>query len=224
MKYRHHALYIFTALFIISLLGGCSKTSVTGVWKKSDYVGQPLKSVLVVALTGDQRNKALWENIMADKLNQNGLSALPAVSAFPGDPKITEDEIMEYVRNQGLEGVLVTRLVDTKKKEVYYPPSGGGYYGSHYGGYYGGRYGFYNSFGSYYPHVYDAVYTPGYTTTHTTVLLETNLYLASSQELIWSMSSDTFDPKSINQLVESVSKKVVQTLQKDELIRKPVKK
>jgi len=216
MKHVQKTLYIFTALLIVSVLGGCSKTSVTGVWKKSDYAEQPLNSILVVALTGDQHNKTLWENIMADKLNQNGLSALTAVSSFPGDPKITEDEIMKYVKQQGIDGVLVTRLVDTKKEEVYYPPSGG---------YYGGNYGYYNRFGSYYPHAYDTVYTtPGRTTTHTTVLLETNLYLASTQELIWSMSSDTFDPRSINQLVESVSKKVVQTLQKDNLIRKPASK
>jgi len=32
------------------------------------------------------------------------------------------------------------------------------------------------------------------------------------------MSSDTLEPKSFNQLVDSVSKKVLETLQKDQLI------
>lgn len=195
-------LYVIT----VCLLSGCSSTSVTGVWKKSDYSGQPLQSILVVALAGNKDNKILWENIMADQLSQSGLSALASTNSFPGDPEITKDEIVEFVQNQGIEGVLVTRMVDTKKEKVYYPPTG--------------RYN--NHFGNYYPYAYNRVYTSGYTagytSTHTTVLLETKLYLADTQELIWSMSSDTFDPRSLNQLAESVGKKVINNLKKDNLV------
>ena len=65
---------------------------------------------------------------------------------------------------------------------------------------------------------YTQVYSPGYTTTQTVVLLETNLYKSDTLELIWSMSSDTFDSKSTTQVIESVSKKVLETLKKDKLI------
>ena len=212
MKNIRIPLYFCLLFLFIASVAGCSKTSVTGVWKKSDFAGPPLKSVLVVALSGDQTNKTIWENIMADQLSQNGLAALPAVSSFPGDPEITEQEIIQYVGKQQIDGVLVTRLVDTKKEQVYHPPTGS---------YYSGRYGYYNRFGHYYPHAYNTVYTPGYTTTHTKILLETNLYHGATQELIWSMSSDTVDANSVNQLVESVSKKVVQNLQKEGLITKP---
>ncbi len=211
---RYVKMSFVVIIFFGFLINGCTSTSVTGVWKKSDYSGRPLQSLLVVALTGDDSKKILWENIMADRLNQNGLSANPSIRSFPDDPEVTKDEIINYVKNEGIEGVLVTRLVDTKKEEVYYPPSGG-YYD------YGGRYGFYNRFGSYYPHAYDRVSTPGYTATYTTVLLETNLYLTENMELIWSMSSDTFDPNSMNQLVDSVSKKIISTLQKSNLITQP---
>ena len=207
-------LSIIVSVFVGFLMNGCASTSVTGVWKKSDYSGQPLQSLLVVALTGDGDKKTLWENILADQLNQSGLTARPSVKSFVGDSKVTKDEIINYVKKEGIEGILVTRLVDTKKEQVYYPPSGG-----HYD--YGGRYGFYNRFDSYYPHAYNRVSTPGYSTTHTTVLLETNLYLSENQELIWSMSSDTFDPNSMNQLVDSVGKKIIATLQKSNLIAQP---
>ena len=196
------------------LMNGCTSTSVTGVWQKSDYSGQPLRSLLVVALTGDNSNKTLWENIMADRLVQNGVPATPSIRSFPGDPEVTKEEIIKYITREGIEGVLVTRLVDTRKEEVYYPPSGGAYG-------YGGGYGYYNRFDSYYPRAYDRVSTPGYSTTHTTILLETNLYLTENQELIWSMSSDTFDPNSMNHLMDSVSRKIITTLQKGNLIAPP---
>lgn len=208
MTGRYFAILLCTIL-MFSLLTGCSKTSVTGVWKKSDFTGEPFRSMLVVALTGDEMNKALWENIMADRLNQAGIAAVPCTEAFPGENNVTREKIVAFVRYHAIDGMLVTRLVDTRQEQVYHPPRGV---------YYGGPYWYYNHFYNYYPYVYDRVYSPGYTSTHTIVLLETNLYQAETQELLWSMSSDTFDPRSINQLVESVSKKVIQGLRKDRLI------
>lgn len=205
----------FVLILVVFFLTGCGDTRVTGVWKKSDFVGQPFQSILVVGLAKDESNTNIWEDIMADQLKQNGVNATTSTKCFPRDNDITKGEILNYVKDKGMDAVLVTRLVDTKEEKGYYPPTGGSYYG---GGYYGGpRHRYYNNFGTY----YDTVYTPGYTTTYTTVILETNLYDAASQELVWSMSSDTFDPASSNKLSQSVSKKVVKALQKDNLIRSP---
>ena len=147
---------------------------------------------------------------MGDRLRQHGIkTVVTSLSAFPDDKKIDEKEIIDYANNKGIEAVLVTRLVDTKKEEVYHPPSGA---------YYGGAFGHYGHFNSFYPYAYNQVYSPGYTTTQAIVLLQTNLYQVKEQELIWNMSSDTFDPRSINQLMDSVSKKVLATLKKDQLI------
>ena len=116
------------------------------------------------------------------------------------------------MKKTAIDGVLVTRLVDVKEEKAYYPPVREYYHGYYYGG---PHYRYYNHFGTF----YDTVYAPGYTRTYTRVLLETNLYDATTQELVWSMSSDTFDPSSANKLAQSVSKKVVSNLRKDNLIR-----
>lgn len=200
---------LLSALF---LFAGCSQTMVTGTWKKSDYVAKPFTSILVVGLTGDTSNRILWENIMADKLRQSGVkTAITTAGAFPDSAKVSDKEILDFVKEKGVEGVLVTRLVDAQKEKVYYPPTGGFYN-------YTGPYGYYSRFGHYYNHAYEMLYTPGYTQTMTTVLLETNLYKADTRELIWSMSSDTFDPRSFNQLANSVSSKVLKVLKKDKLL------
>lgn len=203
------ATVLLCAVSLLFLPTGCSRTSVTGVWKKSDFAGKPFRSFLVVALTGDAINKALWENIMADRLRGSGLTAVACAEVFQENNNVTREEITAYVRQHAIDGMLVTRLVDTKQEQVYHPPRGV---------YYGGPFWYYNHFYNYYPYAYDRVYSPGYTTTRTIVLLETNLYQAATQELIWSMSSDTFDPRSINQLVESVSKKVIEGLRRDLLL------
>ena len=203
------SLLVISAFF---LLAGCSETRVTGVWKKSDFVGQPFQSILVVGVKKGESDTNIWEDIMADQLKQNGVNATTGTKCFPGDNDITKSEILKYVQDKGMDGVLVTRVVDTKEETTYYPPTGS-YYG---GGYYGGpRHRYYNNFGAY----YDTVHTPGYTSTHTTVILETNLYDTASQELVWSMSSDTFDSSSASKLSQSVSKQIIKALQKDNLIR-----
>jgi len=123
---------------------------------------------------------------------------------------VSEREIINQVIAHGIDGVLVTRLVDTRTEEVYYPPMGG---------YYDGPFGYYSRFSRYYPYAYHRVYSPGYNTTLTTVLLETNLYDGGTQQLIWSMSTDTADFASTEHLVDSVSSKVIELLRKDGLIR-----
>ncbi len=165
---------------------------------------------MVVGLTADSNHRLLWEDLMADGLRQHGIKTVAtSLSAFPRDSKIDEKEIIDHVKSKGIEGVLVTRLVDTKTEEVYVPTGRE---------FYGGPYGFYNHFGSYYTYSYNRTYSSGYTTTQEVVLLETNLYESKNQELIWTMSSDTTDARSVIQLIESVSKKVLATLKKDQLI------
>jgi hypothetical protein len=191
-------------------LGACSTTSVTGIWKKSGYTAPPLTSILVVALTGNPGNKFLWENRMATLLRQDGIkTVITTLNAFPRyqSSGVDVEEIIDYVNNNNIEGVLVTRLVDTKQEQVYHPPSSASYSGS---------YGYYGNFSSYYSHAHSR--SRGFTTTQTTALLETNLYQVKNQELIWSMSSETIQLSSVSELIDSISKKVLETLKKDRLI------
>lgn len=192
------------------LLAACGSTRVTGLWKKSDYAGPPFRSLMVVGLTGEMLNKALWENIMADQLRQNGLTTALSVNSFPADGVVSEREIINLVIARNIDGVLVTRMVDTRLEQVYHPPLGA---------FYDEPYGYYSRFSRYYPYAYHRVYSPGYTSTFTTVLLETNLYDAATQQLIWSMSTDTVGFDSGNEVVKEVSKKVVDLLRRDGLIR-----
>ena len=206
-----HRFFFICLVLMAFFFTGCSKTSVTGTWKNSDYDGQPFTSIMVVGLTGSANKRLMWEDVMANRLRQDGSkTVVTRIGALPNDQELAEKEIVEHVKNKGIDGVLVTRVVDTRKEEVYHPPTDVGYVG--------GPYGYYGHFNSYYSRAYTQVYSPGYTTTQTVVLLETNLYKSDTPELIWSMSSDTFDPKSTTQVIESVSKKVLETLKKDKLI------
>lgn len=205
-----HKSILIASVLSFFFLTGCGGTNVTGSWKKSDYTGQPFTSIMVVGLTTDPTNRLFWEDVMADRLQKGGIkTVVKSLSASPDDTKIEREKLLDYVTSKGIDGVLATRLVDTKKETIYHPPSSGNFTG-------GSAYNL--DFNSYFSRYQSQISSPGYTTTQTVILLETNLYQVKNQELVWSMSSDTVDLSSIHKLMESVSKKVLATLKKDQLI------
>lgn len=201
---------ICSVAIVFFLLIGCT-TKVTNSWIKSDHSGKKYGSILVAGVAKDTNNRILWENVMADHLRQNGVSDVVTLAkAIPGTDQPIRQDVINYVNANDLEGVLVTRLVDVKKESVYYPPSGSFYSG--------GQYAYYSSFPTYYRHAYNVDYRAGQRVDNTVVVLETTLYDSATQELIWSMSSETFSPTSVNQLAKEVGRKIIQKLKKDKLI------
>ena len=84
-------------------------------------------------------------------------------------------------------------------------------------------YGYYHSFYGYYGAVYQQVYSPDYLREDTTVRIETILYAATPPdgELIWTGSSDTFNPKSAHKVIDALVKLVVKELEKEAILPIP---
>jgi hypothetical protein len=81
-------------------------------------------------------------------------------------------------------------------------------------------YPYYRSFYGYYGAVYPVVYTPDYLSTDTTVRVETNVYATGSGEgeLVWTGTSDTFNPSSADKAIQGLSKVLVKELQKEAVL------
>lgn len=203
-------LFVFTLIFSLVCISACTRTSVTSSWKKSDYTGQPFKSILVVALIDDPIKKMFWENTVADQLRASGLkSVATSIGAFPMDRGLQLQDIIGYIQKEQVEGVLVTRLIDIQTEQG--PPKNQEFM-------FTDTYAHYRNFRDFYPQAYKSAYDRDDPATLTTVLLETNLYSSEGLELVWSASSDTFEPRSINKLAASVSRTLIDALKKDGLL------
>jgi len=65
----------------------------------------------------------------------------------------------------------------------------------------------------------ETTYVPPSTTVTTTIVrLETHLYDAEQAELVWSAQSDTFDPDSTQDAIDSVTKKIAKQLASEDLL------
>ena len=177
--------YLLTLLAVMFLLTSCASTSLTTTWHDQSYSGNnSLNDVLVIAVTEEETVRRLYEDGFVTKFAESGVRGIPSYSLQISDIEPTTQAVQTAVSMAQARYVLITRHLSTDKKQHYRPPEP-----IYVDPYYSGMY-------RYYPMAYREVrYSPGYTYTVTTVSVESNLYDAQTEKLIWSAQSKSVDPK-----------------------------
>ena len=208
------------AIFIIAAaaLAACSKTStsIPQSYRNPGYEQTVFKKLLVIGVAENEESRKAFEDAFAKAIADEGGTAQGSWSLLPKGEQLTEEEIRTAIKAGNFDGVLITRLLSVDKDQEYTPAStynnprtryysgGGGMYGR-------GFYGFYGT-------TYAQVHEPGYFETSTTIRLETNLYSAANDGLVWTGQSDTVDPESIPDARESMTTAVAKKLKEEKLI------
>jgi hypothetical protein len=198
---------LFALIITIAYVAGIScatKTELSGIWKSDSPATLPMNQMLVIGIAESDIKRRNFEDSFAAALGEQGIDAVSSYSILPNPERLSKDSIQQAIRGRGFQGVVATRLVQIDEHEQYVPPKtyvSPNYYGRGLHGYYGRS--------------YDVVHQPGYTVSTTIVRLETHLYDASSAELVWAAHSDTFNPKSIDDGVDSVAEKLSKRLAAD---------
>ena len=200
---------IISNLLFVFLLSftSCTGTKLTSVWKDNTYEGY-IDTLMVVAVTENSRNRLIFEREFVEEFNKTGIEAVASIDVIPPEETANENAILTAAQKRGISMIMVTHLIGIEEKEVYHPPKT----------YTVPSRGYYGRFNSYYPRVYEYVHQPGYYSKHKSVNLETNLYETPTQKLIWSVTSETLDPKSVNTIIESLSKVVIKDLREQKLL------
>lgn len=202
--FRYVAIAIPVCLLVISC---ATTTKLTHIWTDEAYRGSPVSDVLVVGVSDKGAVRRSFEDKFVKQLKETGIEAVSSAAAISSDKKLDKEAIVSSIEKLGVDAVLVTHLLGVDKEEKYHPPTRYIAPANYHRGYY-----------LYYGNVYNNVHTPGYYTTHTKVRLETNLYEAKTEELIWSGQSETWDPKSKTEVIDSVISVVIKNLQKNKLL------
>lgn len=207
-----------TGLALLATAGCSGSTKFAATWTNPEYAeNQSVDDVMVVAVAQSEANRRMFEQELASRLEAQGVKAWPSTRFHPEIAQLPEDKAREVIEENGIEAVIVTRLVDVDRKDVYVPPTtyvssypayGSPYYGSWYG---------------YYSYGYTVTHDPGYTYEKVTVTLETNLYDAGNGEIIWSGRSNTFDPSSVQDVIGPTTQLIVEELVARKLLQ-PKKK
>jgi hypothetical protein len=132
------------------------------------------------------------------------VQAVPAYQFIPEDAQVPEPVLEEAVRKSGADGMLMTRLLGVQTQvnasTVMVPgPVMGPGFGPGWGG--PGWWGAYNSWWA----------VPQVTTTQIATA-ETTLFDASNRRIVWTATSQTFNPQSVQQEAPGLADQVIAAL------------
>jgi hypothetical protein len=192
-------------LAALVVLAACATTELTNSWRDPKYSGGPIKSIMVVGISNQASVRRAFEDTFARDLTAAGVNAIPSYTLVPADGPMTEDTLKEAVKKSGVEGVLITRMVD-KQTEISVTPAAPSYYGMgpwYYGAYSGAWVGYYE---------------PASVQQFNYIVCETTLFHASSPEPVWSGTTRTLEPYDVAKSTEGFAKVMIPALRKATVI------
>jgi hypothetical protein len=206
----------FACAFLL-LVAGCANTRFVAEWRANDYQGPGFRKLLVVGVTRDGVMRRVFEDQFVAELARRGVAATASYTLAPKDGELDRAELEKAVAASGADGILSTRLVQVMQQTYVYPwPYGYG----------GPGYGFYG----YYPYAYRGAwvgysyaYAPPQVVQYNVVVLETQLFSAADQAMIWGATSQTFAPGDSRRDAADLGRLVIDALAAARLIEVGVK-
>ena len=200
------------AIAFLVVCAACSPaTQITGSWKNPNQKGKRFNTIMVTALSQDLGARQTVENNLADALSLHGVKTLKGIESIP--PEFTDDknpdkeELLKRIRKTGADGILTVTLLN-KETENRYVPGTYGYAPVT-------RFRYYGRFSGYYTNWYPTVISPDYYEETEIYFIETNLYDAKTEDLIWSAQSKTYNPSSLAAFSKEFADIVVNKMKKD---------
>ena len=171
----------------------CQSTRIADVWVSKEPHPGKFKRLMIVALAQTPGLRAQYENDFADKLANAHVLAVASINLVPDVKAIDRRTVEAWSVEYGLDAVVVTRVVNVERKTKYVPPvyTMGGWYGA-----------------------WAVASSPGRVVENTTISLETDLFDAKSEKLIYSAVTETFDPSSRTKAVHAVIDALVEDMTK----------
>jgi hypothetical protein len=203
MKYKliiSRSLTVMLVLFLIS----CAGTKLTSAYKNEKYEGRHLKKVMIVAVSDNLKTRSMFENVFVKEFEQNGVAGISSLDALSADTEPSKDLITGEAKRRGVDAIFMTYLAGSDEKYVRYSPT---------------VIPRNEIFSNAYLQTYTYTRVPEYYSKLRYVRLESRIYDAVSETLIWSVSTETIDPKSIDDTIESLCKIIMKNLKENDLIR-----
>jgi hypothetical protein len=209
--------YLNLVLTAVLLSAACTTTTdIMSSYKAPGVTQVSYKKVFVSALTDNAAVRQTVENELARYMGTKGITTVKSSDAFPPNFHATgedkdKDVVLSKIRSSDCDGILTVAMVNKETETRYVQGSGpvGPYYGS---------------YGAYYGYGYGSFYSPGYYTEDKVYYLQTNLFDAKTEKLVWSAQSKTYNPSSLQDLLPGYEKAITDQMIKDGLVAPAVKK
>jgi hypothetical protein len=169
----------------------------------TSFAGQKVAAVLIV---DDHNLRVSAEEALASEISARGPIGVPAYQIIPKEELAKKDAAKGWFERAGIRGLVILRLVETQKDQVY----SSAVWSS----------GYYNYAWDYWGHGWATVYPLGKPREETTITVETMVYDLAKGAPLWAAASRTTDPKNVQSYVKRLVSDVAKRLERDGLITK----
>jgi hypothetical protein len=197
-------------LTALASFGCASSTSIQSTWSDPTFSGGPFDRIAVVAMFDSSAESRTFEQTAARALEERGISAVPAYTLVSDARMYEEQELRAQLADADIDGILIYRLIAVDERNVYRDPAPyiraptGLIFGDPYYWYYYPRWDYYWHWRS----TWDVTHSPGYWEPLTYVIVESSLYDAERDRLVWTAKSSTIDDAQFAGLADSIAEEV----------------
>lgn len=195
------------ALALAGLLAACAAKPLAE-WRDSSFSGT-VDNILIIGVSDQPIVRRQFEDTFVKELAALGIAAKPSYRVLTDEQISSKDALDAAIRGQSMDAVLVTRVIGVEEIDTYTPPTYNYQLSS-----FDRRYQDYHSYFDYAVQVA----TPGYWDKYEVLKLESNLYDSATQQLIWSIQSESFDPQTATQLIDDQITVAIRSLRNTGLI------
>ena len=199
---RRQPCFYLSLIVAMAVVLGCASTELGSSWKDPNFQSPGYHKILVTALADSPTHRRTVEEEFAKQLKaRKDKEAISSATLLPNESDLIREKIARVSRVNGFDAVLAIQLLGVDKKIQSVPGT------MHY-----------EPTSSYYLGIYDPAYTPGHVVQHEVVILETNLYDVKSERLVWGGTTETFNPSSVEQLVDEMAAVVLESMDKAKVL------
>jgi len=198
------AFKVLATAVVITQLAACSTTYVSSLWRDPTYQVKPHK-IMIIGIAKSPANKRTLEDDFAKQIKLQGTDAVSSYAILPDDKDGNKNAIAAKMKEQGADAVLITRIANRKTVytnllEVYAPPQS------------------YRTWQNYYEYGYGNITSPNNVEETKYAVMETNMYDAGNDKLIWSASSETEITGTDQKFIRSYVNVMVKSMTKQKLL------
>lgn len=191
-------------LFLCLLAAGCSRAQLTASWRDPGFDSGKLHSIVVLGVSKDAINRRTFEDEMTERLRQFGIDAEPGYRTVPGSALPEKEEVEEWIGQLQADGVLISRLVDSRTEKVVTPgrityEETTPYYWRRS---YRSRIDPYRGWYPYYRRSYEIIHEPARVSEFRVYTVETTLYDLATDAPVWSARAELVPDGDLNRLIE----------------------
>jgi hypothetical protein len=99
-------------------MAGCSSSKLVDIRSNISYQSTPLNKMLVISVSRNVIYRHIWEDAFSAELAKHNVASTPSYRLFP-DAVPDTGQVIQIVRSNGFDGILVYRRLPTEMKSHY---------------------------------------------------------------------------------------------------------